>query len=372
MKNIIKKKNAKKKIVALVCMSFHEMAGGIERQIIRTTIELRQLGFNTLLLSFDNEDAESFFDMPSDVKWIKCGFGLQPFGYASKIERIRQIYMLRKVIVRNQITDIITFHHGLYPRILLASCFLNLNNIVSERNSLANYKFIKLSKFNIGFLSLFFAKKITVQLEQYIKDYPRILQNKISVVPNFVKQPIRYYEKPNFNSLVVSMLGRLSYQKNFEPFLDQLNEISFKRKINLKVKIAGDGELMSVFKNKYSHLIDNGVLELLGKIKDVDDFLRNSSLFCFPSLWEGYPNALAEALRIGLPVVISKRLSTLNQFVEHNFNGLVVDDNEIFIKTENLINNKKLLNKMSKNSFLKYQNLYSNSPLENWDMILKN
>ena len=46
--------------------------------------------------------------------------------------------------------------------------------------------------------------------------------------------------------------------------------------------------------------------------------------------------------------------------------------NEIFIKTENLINNKKLLNKMSKNSFLKYQNLYINSPLENWDMILKN
>ena len=122
--------------------------------------------------------------------------------------------MLRKVIVRNQITDIITFHHGLYPRILLASCFLNLNNIVSERNSLANYKFIKLSKFNIGFLSLFFReKRLLCNLEQYIKDYPRILQNKISVVPNFVKQPIRYYEEPNFNSLVVSMLGRLSYQK---------------------------------------------------------------------------------------------------------------------------------------------------------------
>ena len=372
MKNMKKNKNKKKKIVALVCMSFHQMAGGIERQIIRTTIELKKFGFDTLLLCFDNDDAESFFDIPADINWIKCGFGLKPFGDASKIERIRQILNLRSVIIRNQITDIITFHHGIYPRILLASFFLNLNNVVSERNSLANYKYIKLSKFNLGFVSLFFAKKITVQLEQYKKDYPRLLQNKISVVPNFIKKPIRYYEEPNFDSLVVSMLGRLSYQKNFEPFLDQLKATFFKRKINLKVKIAGDGELMSVFKNKYSCLIDYGVLELPGKIKDIDNFLKDSSLFCFPSLWEGYPNALAEALRIGLPVVMSKRLSTLSQFVEHNFNGLVVNENEIFIKTENLINNINLLSEMSKNSFIKYQTLYEKSPVENWDMILKN
>ena len=100
--------------------------------------------------------------------------------------------------------------------------------------------------------------------------------------------------------------------------------------------------------------------------------MKNSSLFCFPSLWEGYPNALGEALRVGLPVIISKRLATLNQFVEHNINGLIVNDNEIFFKTEILINNKNLLNKMSRKSYIKYQNLYSSSPIENWDMILKN
>ena len=301
---------------------------------------MNKFGFDTLLLSFDNEDAESFYDMPSDINWIKCGFGLKPFGYASKIDRIKQILKLRKVIIRNQITDIITFHHGIYPRILFASSFLNLNNVVSERNSLANYKYIKLSKFNFGFLSLFFAKKITVQLEQYKKDYPRFLQKKISVVPNFIKEPIKYYEQPNINSLVVSMIGRLSYQKNFEPFLDQLKENYLKRKINLKVKIAGDGELMSVFKNKYSRLIDDGVFELLGKIKDIDNFFKNSSLFCFPSLWEGYPNALSESLRHSLPIVLSKRLSHLTEFVEHEVNGLVVED-EDFLKETGAIKHYK-------------------------------
>ena len=99
MKNMKKNKNNKKKIVALVCMSFHQMAGGIERQIIRTTIELKQFGFDTLILSFDKEDAESFFDIPEDINWIKCGFGLEPFGYASKIDRIRQILNLRSHVL---------------------------------------------------------------------------------------------------------------------------------------------------------------------------------------------------------------------------------------------------------------------------------
>ena len=69
---------------------------------------------------------------------------------------------------------------------------------------------------------------------------------------------------------------------------------------------------------------------------------------------------------------MSKRLSILNQFVEHNINGLVVNDNEIFFKTEHLINNINLLSEMSKNSFIKYQTLYKNSPVENWEIILKN
>ena len=368
----MKNKKYKKKVIALVCMSLNGMAGGIERQIIRTSFELKKFGFDVLLISFDNDEAEAFFDMPFNINWIKCGFGLEPFGYATKIERINQIINLRKVINRNQISDIITFHHGIYPRVLLASFLLNVRNIVSERNSLDNYKYIKLSKFNLGFVSLFFAKKITVQLDSYKKDYPRLLQKKISVVPNFIKKPISSYQQPNLECLVVSMVGRISYQKNFEPFLDQLQEASSKRNINLKVKIAGDGELMSIFKKKYHFLINAGILNLPGKIKDIDNFLKNSSLFCLPSLWEGYPNALAEALRIGLPVVISKRLSNLNQFVENKKNGLIVNDHSLLLETENLINNNKLLRKMSKNSFLKYQHLYSFSPIENWDKILRN
>ena len=55
----------------------------------------------------------------------------------------------------------------------------------------------------------------------------------------------------------------------------------------------------------------------------------DSALFCFPSLWEGYPNALVEALRIGLPIITTFRMAQLNEFVEDNVNGLIVKDENL-------------------------------------------
>ena len=48
----MKNKRNKKKVIALVCMSLNGMAGGIERQIIRTCFELKQFGFDIILISF--------------------------------------------------------------------------------------------------------------------------------------------------------------------------------------------------------------------------------------------------------------------------------------------------------------------------------
>ena len=76
---------------------------------------------------------------------------------------------------------------------------------------------------------------------------------------------------------------------------------------------------------------------LKGNIKDIDKFLSNSSIFCFPSLWEGFPNSLAEALRMGMPIVTSSRMKYLNEFVEHNVNGLIVEDDNLLSSIKKLI-----------------------------------
>ncbi len=336
--------------------------------MIRVAKQLSHCEFKVLIISYDNKPANSFYKIPNNIQWIKCGNGLIPHRKANFFRRIKQIYKLRKVLLNYGVTELITFHHGLYPRSFLATLFLDIKNIVSERNSLSNYKYIKLKKFNVGFLSLFLADIITVQIKSYINDYPKLLRRKIKVVPNLLYTNLNYQE-PLLEKKIVTMMGRLCPQKNFTPLLNQyLARPDIYGKF--KIRIAGEGHLRNFIETKYKKLIDCGSLEILGNINNTQEFLKNSSIFCFPSLWEGYPNSLVEALSNGLPVVLSFRLKNLVDFVEHDSNGKIVKDSNYLDTILEMIDNIDRLKSMSKNSFEKYKKLRENSSITNWiDLI---
>ena len=340
----------------------------MERQLVRVASELSVKGYKILILSYDNEPAVSFFEIPENIEWIKCGDGLVPHTGANIFQRLKQIYNLRKILIKYSITHFITFHHGLFPRSLLASLFLPIVKIVSERNSLQNYDFIKLMKFNIGYLSLFFADIITIQLSIYKRDYPYFIQRKIKVIPNLLVNSSSKKE-PLINGSIISMMGRLCAQKNFAPLLDQC--LSNVENINnIKIRIAGEGEYRKLFEEKYQKLISLGILELMGNVKDIDAFLNASSIFCFSSLWEGYPNSLVEALSSGLPIILSSRLKHLHEFVEHDVNGLIVDDSEYLETIIEILKDRQKLKAMSKKSFSKFKYLQSKSNIKNWQKLI--
>ena len=364
----LKKKSTKN--IAFICTSLDNVAGGLERQIVRTCNSLARLDFKVFLISYDNYNSESFYKISKKVKWIKCGNGLQPHKGASILSRIKQVLFLRKKLKFYKISTLVTFHHGLFPRSLLASLFLDIKRIISERNSLELYKYIKLSRFNLGFFSMFFADLITIQLEGYRSQYPNRLKNKIVVIPNIIKSFKDNKLKPNLNSGFISMVGRLSEQKNFQPLLDQA--LRSKNNKNYKIKIAGEGPLRDIFEKKYEELINNSCLELCGNLKNIDQFLSQSSIFCFPSLWEGYPNSLIEALRIGLPIITTKRMANLKDFIQHNVNGYIVNDEDLLEASLSLIKDKKKLMFMSANSRKKFIKLNSHKPIKNWVRILEN
>ncbi len=336
--------------------------------MIRVAKQLSECEFKVLIISYDNIPASSFYRIPKNIQWIKCGNGLIPHSKANFVKRIQQIYNLRKVLQNYGVTELITFHHGLFPRSYLATLFLDIKNIVSERNSLSNYNYIKLNKFNIGFLSLFLADTITVQLESYINDYPKLLRRRIKVIPNLLYTK-KTYKKPTLDKRIVTMMGRLCPQKNFTPLLDQyLARPDIYGKF--KIRIAGEGHLRKIIETKYKKLIDCGSLEILGNIKNTDEFLRSSSIFCFPSLWEGYPNSLVEALSNGLPIVLSFRLKNLVDFVEDNSNGKIVKDINYLDTILEMIDNIDRLKSMSNQSFDKFKKLKEKSSIKNWiDLI---
>lgn len=99
-------------------------------------------------------------------------------------------------------------------------------------------------------------------------------------------------------------MGRLTRQKgqwfmirSFRQVVDQYP--------NARLIILGEGDLRKDLEDLINELHLDEHVFLLGEQENVFPFLRNSDCFVFPSLWEGLPLVLIEALSVDLPIISS-------------------------------------------------------------------
>jgi len=108
---------------------------------------------------------------------------------------------------------------------------------------------------------------------------------------------------PDGGRAVVFAAGRLAAQKGFEVLLDAAARWRDLQP-EPRLVIAGDGPLAVDLKARAASL---GVpAEFPGRRDDVPAMLASAAAFVLPSLWEGQPLVLQEALRAGVPVVATR------------------------------------------------------------------
>lgn len=90
-----------------------------------------------------------------------------------------------------------------------------------------------------------------------------------------------------------------------------------------RVFLVGDGELREDMTAKVEEAGLSGTIHFLGSRRDVAALLAASDCFVLPSLWEGLPIALLEAMASGLPC-IATHVSGTEQVVVPGVTGLLV------------------------------------------------
>jgi glycosyltransferase involved in cell wall biosynthesis len=165
------------------------------------------------------------------------------------------------------------------------------------------------------------------------KTLPAIPQKKIVAISNSVdvnrygdrsgRAALRLELGLNEEHKVAVMVATFKEQKGHRFLLEAMQAVVSQRP-DLKVLFAGDGELRTALQERALELhLENNVF-FLGNRADISALLAASDYFILPSLWEGLPMALIEAMASGLPV-IATRVSGTNQVMVHGETGLLVE-----------------------------------------------
>lgn len=106
-------------------------------------------------------------------------------------------------------------------------------------------------------------------------------------------------------SVVLGTVGILIERKGQRYLIEAFAEI-IKEGFDMTLLIAGDGELRRELENLCGRLGLDSRVRLLGFRQDIPELLSLMDIFVFPSLWEGMPLAVLEAMASGLPVVCTE------------------------------------------------------------------
>lgn len=124
------------------------------------------------------------------------------------------------------------------------------------------------------------------------------------------------------NDILVGTVARLTEQKGHKYLLPAAQGI-VKRFRNVKFVFIGDGPLRSDIESQICSLNIKSNCKLLGFRTDVKEILNLFDVFVLPSLYEGLPNVVLEAMACGNPVVATAVDGTV-EAVEHGVTGLLV------------------------------------------------
>jgi len=144
-------------------------------------------------------------------------------------------------------------------------------------------------------------------------------------------------------------VGRLTYQKHPERLLDIVSLVK-KNIPDVRVAIAGTGELFDSVKAYCSELGLDENVDFLGFVKNPHSLMKNAGVMLMSSRWEGTPICALEAQALGLPVV-STAADGLVDMIENGVNGyLEEDDDTIAKRVTDILTDSALRKKLGDNS----------------------
>jgi glycosyltransferase involved in cell wall biosynthesis len=237
---------------------------------------------------------------------------------------ITAIRAIRKLAVKEQLDVIHSLHRWLGVLSWTASRGLPTKLVSSDLSILTGKQ--RFTRWGDHVISVSFAGK--EHLIKYFKVDPRnitVIHNAIEISPasdleiTHTKTELGLKD----DDLILLNIGRLDIPKGQKHLLEAMPAL-IARWPQIKLVIVGDGFLGPELKYQAKQLGIQDHVIFAGFRKEVASILALAHLYIHPSLWEGLPFALLEAMMLGVPV-IAGNVGGIPEVVTHGETGLLVE-----------------------------------------------
>lgn len=332
--------------------------GGAERVVSILSGKMAEKGMPVEILTY--YDKNIFYEIHPQVKVTSVE---SQTGTTSKV---RNLLWIRNYFKKNA-KIVISFLAPFNMMAILADFVMNVPIIVADRNDPTKVPTGKLSRKARDILYMF-ADGIVLQTKKNQEYFGKIVQKKSTVIYN----PVNLKEDAGSalctekEKKLVSV-GRLIPQKNQKLLIEAFANI-VKEYPEYQLIIYGEGKDRKELELLAANLgVKENVL-MPGSTSNLHSVIKNAELFVLSSNYEGMPNALIEAMCLGLPVV-STKVSGATDLIQDGVNGLLTDCGDVeqlTVALRKILGNQELRESYARESAKIIKKLEVNTITEEW------
>ena len=315
-----------------ICLVISSLsAGGAERVLSLMANYWAGRGHDVTLLTLDSV-ASDFY--PLDPRVRRIGLDLMrrsPHLPAAMLNNMQRLWMLRQAIRDVGADVVISFMAETNVLVLLAGRGLGLGMIVSER--------VDPSRHSIGVVRSWLRRRLYHRADRVVVQSERVREwfiaavgsERLAIIPNPVAAmndsgaaaALADVTGVRSNRPTMIGMGRMTRQKGFDLLLKAFS-IAVRDLPEWQLVLLGEGEERAALERLAKRLGLKGKVFFPGRVRDPQALMRQADLFVLSSRYEGFPNALLEAMACALPVISFDCESGPAEIIRDGIDGLLV------------------------------------------------
>jgi len=302
--------------------------GGAERTLAAMANHWAREGSEVTFVTLASSE-DDIYELSASVTRV-CLNGMQESSNVLQavISNFRRLFRLRRAIQDAKGDAVISFTDKVNILTLLACMGLRKRVVICERVDPRRHEIGRSWSF-LRRWTYAWCDTLVVQTEG-IRDFFRrfVPDSKVRVIANAVQEPANAPTEHLQREPWIVAMGRLEKQKGFDLLIEAFAQIAGKHP-DWRLKILGEGSQRKSLTDQIHALGLEPSVELCGWVESPKTWIHKSEIFVLSSRYEGFPNALLEAMSAGVPVVSFACESGPLEIIRHEIDGLLVPDGDV-------------------------------------------